>query len=144
MWQSSKPQRVKKIHQAWNSVSLHHSGLHIRTEIYTLSFSAHTIYMFFDYNQLNQLKESPKKRYVEVLALHKSDGSIIPEKIYWDWHTTYEIGKVIDIRHDNAPRVGGYGLKYTVRIDGVEASMYLEIAPRTYTLRWFVGGEVAP
>ncbi len=73
-----------------------------------------------------------QKTYVEVTAAFSPDGVVIPLSVKWLDGTVYEIDHVLDIRRATARKVGGCGMRYTCRIRGQQAYLFLD------NERWFV------
>ena len=73
-----------------------------------------------------------RKVYVEVIAVFTSQGQILPRHIRWENGTLFTIDRVMDIRPAAATKVGGCGLRYTVRIKGQQTHLFLDED------RWFV------
>ncbi|SDN30041.1 hypothetical protein [Acetanaerobacterium elongatum] len=73
-----------------------------------------------------------KKVYVDVTASFTRDGVIIPQAIRWEDDHIFYIDRVLDIRRAAAQKTGGAGIRYTCRIAGKEAYLFLE------QNRWFV------
>lgn len=73
-----------------------------------------------------------KKRFVEVKAIFHEDGSITPTHIIWDDTREFEIEKILDIRKAASLKVGGQGLRYTVRILDKKKYLFYEEP------KWFV------
>ena len=76
------------------------------------------------------------KTYVDVIALHKLDGSVMPLSVVWEDGTEYKIAKVLDWRRAESLKVGGVGTRYLVRIKGRETYLFYEKP------RWFVEQKV--
>ena len=73
------------------------------------------------------------KKYVEVCAVFKPDGRMIPILLWWDDRRKYTIDRVLDVRRAASLKAGGVGLRYTCRILGRERYLYYEDPA------WFVG-----
>ena len=73
-----------------------------------------------------------RKVFVEVAAVFTPDGQILPCKIRWEDGTIFAVDRVLDIRRAAALKVGGCGLRYTVRISGRQTYLFLDED------RWFV------
>ena len=59
------------------------------------------------------------KKYVEVGAVHRTDGQILPVLLWWEDGRSYQIDRVLDIRR-------AVGRRYTCRICGKERYLWLE------------------
>ena len=73
-----------------------------------------------------------RKVFVEVAAVFTPDGQILPRKIRWEDGTIFAVDRVLDIRRAAALKVGGCGLRYTIRIGGRQTYLFLDED------RWFV------
>lgn len=78
---------------------------------------------------------SYKKIYVPMTILVDTSGNIRPLSFQWEDGTVYEIDRIIDKRPATSTKVGGCGIRYTVRICGMEKYIYKEDG------RWFVEGK---
>lgn len=79
------------------------------------------------------------ERYIEVIArfLSQEDArerAIVPLSIYWKDGREFPIDRVIDARPAASLRAGGYGIRFTVLIDGKQRFLWLEEGNE----RWFV------
>lgn len=81
---------------------------------------------------------SREKRYVEVLSHTDRDGKVVPLAVVWGDGRRFEVDKVLDARQAHSLKVGGTGMRYTVRIGGKSTYLWYE-GPR-----WFVEAKVAP
>ena len=72
------------------------------------------------------------KKYVDVVANMKSDGSILPLKITWEDGREYLIDKVEDIRRAASLKAGGCGLRFSCKICGQTRFLFLE------DYKWFI------
>ncbi len=77
-----------------------------------------------------------RKVYVEVVLKQDIDGHKRPLSIRWEDGEVYEIDRLKDVRLAASLRVGGYGLRYTVFIEGKETYLFEE------DNRWFVEAKV--
>nr|WP_267459234.1 hypothetical protein [Caproicibacter fermentans] len=73
-----------------------------------------------------------RKVYVDVVAEFDSDGHIMPLAVKWEDGTRYEVDRVLDVRRAASLKAGGAGIRYTCRIMGKQACLWLE------ENRWFV------
>ena len=78
------------------------------------------------------------KVYVEVTASFLPDGGVLPLTVKWQNGTLYTVDRVLDIRPAAALKAGGCGIRYTCRIRGKQAYLYLDED------RWFVEARQAP
>lgn len=76
-----------------------------------------------------------RKVYVTVNADFTADGKVLPRSFIWDDGRNYEVDRIIDIRPAASLKAGGCGIRYTCRIRGKEAYMFLEGS------RWFMEGK---
>lgn len=65
------------------------------------------------------------------------DKAVLPRYFTWEDGRQYAIDRVLDIRRAASTRVGGVGLRYTVKICGRERYMWLE----DETMAWFMEGR---
>lgn len=75
-----------------------------------------------------------RKVFVSVNADFTAEGKIVPRGFTWDDGRHYEIDRILDIRPAASLKAGGQGMRYTCRIRGKEAFMFLENG------RWFMEG----
>ena len=78
------------------------------------------------------------KKYVDVLALHKADGQILPVMLIWDDGRRYHIDRVLDVRRAASLKAGGVGVRYTCRILNKTRYIWYEDPA------WFVESKDAP
>ncbi|MEG6571714.1 hypothetical protein V6C21_04270 [[Clostridium] cellulosi] len=76
-----------------------------------------------------------RKVYVAVNADFTADGKVLPRSFTWEDGRNYEVDRIIDIRPAASLKAGGCGIRYTCRIQGKEAYMFLE------GNRWFMEGK---
>lgn len=76
--------------------------------------------------------EGREKRYVPVIARFDADGQLSPLVIEFDAGRRYPVDRVLDVRRAACQSAGGVGVRYTCRIQGREAYLWLEKG------RWFV------
>ena len=72
-----------------------------------------------------------KKTYVKVVAEIDENGKKTPKSITFK-DTTYEIDRVLDMKHCASMKVGGVGERYTIRINGSITYVFCELG------KWFV------
>jgi len=72
------------------------------------------------------------KVYLPVTAHFDADGNIRPVALTWTDGRVYEIDRVLDVRRAASLKGGGLGLRYTCRIGGGTAQVWLD------ENRWFV------
>lgn len=73
-----------------------------------------------------------EKRYVPVIVRFDAEGKLRPLEIEFDEGHKFQIDKVLDVRRAACQSVGGVGDRYTCRIQGKEAYLWLEKG------RWFI------
>jgi len=80
--------------------------------------------------------DNPFKKYIEVRACFKTDGTLVPESIGWTEANgdvkTLVIDKFVGVRKQASRKAGGAGWCFTVIINGKEKELYLEVD------KWFV------
>ena len=77
-----------------------------------------------------------RKVFVEVTARFDTEGKITPLSLLWEDGTVYEITRVLDVRRAASLKVGGMGIRYTIRINGKQSYLFYEEP------RWFVEAKV--
>lgn len=75
-----------------------------------------------------------KKQYVAVDTTITADGKMIPRTIHYDSYHSYEIDKVLEMRRAASLKVGGNGIRYTVRILNKQTYLYFDDGE----FKWFV------
>lgn len=75
-----------------------------------------------------------EKVYVPMTILVDVDGNIRPVSFTWEDGRVFSIDRLIDRRPAASTKVGGEGMRYTVRIGALERYIYHEEG------RWFVEG----
>lgn len=73
-----------------------------------------------------------RKVYVDVTLKQDKYGTIVPLTVTWEDGRKYEIDRVLDVRRAAATKVGGTGIRFTVRILGRETYLFDDGE------RWFV------
>lgn len=66
------------------------------------------------------------RKNVDVKAIMKASGEILPLSIYWDDNREFQIDKVLDARNRASTKGGGMGVRYTIRIMGKERFLFLD------------------
>ncbi len=74
----------------------------------------------------------PRKAYVQVTAVFDIDGTIIPECIFWEDGTVYNIDRVVSVCRAASLKAGGDGVRYTCKIGNNLTYLFLD------DNRWFV------
>ena len=86
------------------------------------------------------------KVYVAVKANFREGGTLIPFELTWEDGHVYRIDRVLEIRQAPAPRAGGQGDRYTIKVNGHRSFLFFE---RSTNLagnnigRWFVERNTA-
>lgn len=75
------------------------------------------------------------RKYVPVVLRVDENGKIRPLVVEFDEQHRYLVDKVTDVRRAACQSAGGVGDRYTCRIQGKEAYLWLEKG------RWFVAGK---
>ena len=78
------------------------------------------------------MEDQRRKVYVEVQVRVTSEGKVHPLTIKFEDGQLYEIDRLIDRRRACATKVGGTGIRYTVRIRNKETYLFEDEG------RWFV------
>ena len=65
-----------------------------------------------------------RKVFVEVIALHRLDGSARPLELVWEDGRKFAIDRVLDVRHAASLKAGGMGICYTCRVSGRELRLF--------------------
>ena len=76
-----------------------------------------------------------RKVNVPILLEVDADGQKRPRKIRWKDGNAYAIDKVLKVCRAASTKVGGCGMRYTVRIDGKETHLFEEDG------KWFIEEE---
>ena len=77
-----------------------------------------------------------KKEYVEVIVKFMEDGSKIPISIKWIDGQVFQIEKVLEVKPAASLKVGGFGDRYLVKINGKTTYLFFEFD------KWFVERKV--
>ncbi len=78
-----------------------------------------------------------RKVYVKVNVDFSPDGELRPRAITWTDGRVYEITRITERIRAASTKVGGYGIRYRVVIDGRESYLFREED------KWFVEGKKA-
>ena len=73
-----------------------------------------------------------KKMFVGVTTELTAEGKIIPTIIKWEDGRRFAVDRVLDVRPAASLKVGGAGIRYTIRVRGKETFLFRE------QYRWFV------
>ncbi len=74
----------------------------------------------------NQNETQYRKLYVDVLCLHTRDAKVIPKEIYLEDGKRFEIDKVIEACRCASLKVGGVGVRYTVKIKNKQTYLFYD------------------
>ncbi len=77
-----------------------------------------------------------KKTYVEVEVKFDTDGNILPLKIIWCDGREFLIDRVLDKKRAASMKVGGTGIRYTIKINNQTSYLWYEEPG------WFVEGKI--
>ena len=77
-----------------------------------------------------------RKVYVDVTLRQDKYGTRVPLFVTWEDGTRYEIDRVLDVRRAAATKVGGTGVRFTVRIMGRVTYLFDDGE------RWFVEAKL--
>lgn len=82
------------------------------------------------------------KQYVEVVVRWHDDGRIVPLTVIWPDGRSFRIDEVVgDPVRRATSKVGGNGMQYTIKINGLVRHLYLEDFGRPIIdnrARWYV------
>lgn len=67
-----------------------------------------------------------EKRYVEVIAKIRENGSILPMYIGWEDNRYFKVDEVIEVRQAASLKAGGQGIRFQVRIGNAVSYVYYE------------------
>ena len=73
-----------------------------------------------------------KKMFVGVTTEWTTEGKIIATIIKWEDGRRFAVDRVLDVRPAASLKVGGSGIRYTIRVRGKETFLFRE------QYRWFV------
>ena len=73
-----------------------------------------------------------RKVFVGVTTEWTTEGKIIPTVIKWEDGRKFTVDRVLDVRPAASLKVGGAGIRYTIRVRGKETFLFRE------QYRWFV------
>ena len=77
-----------------------------------------------------------RKVYVDVFAVMKRDGTVLPRSFVWEDGERYTIDRVLHIVPAASLKVGGRGIRYTVKIGMNKRYIFRDED------RWFVEAPV--
>ena len=75
-----------------------------------------------------------KKMFVGVTTEWTAEGKIITTIIKWEDGRKFAVDRILDVRPAASLKVGGSGIRYTIRVRGKETFLFRE------QYRWFVEG----
>lgn len=78
-----------------------------------------------------------RKVYVKVIMIQDEEGNIQPLQIVWEDGKVFDVDKVVYRCRASSTKVGGTGMRYTIRISGKETFLYYSEDEN----RWFVEGK---
>lgn len=78
-----------------------------------------------------------RKVYVKVIMIQDEEGNIQPLQIIWEDGKVFDVDKVVYRCRASSTKVGGTGMRYTIRISGKETFLYYSEDEN----RWFVEGK---
>ena len=80
--------------------------------------------------------ETDLKVYVSVIEIRNKNGHVLPLAVVWEDGIRYKIDKVLDIRKAASIKVGGAGIRYTIRVRDRETYLFFEESKTG--AKWFV------
>ena len=79
-----------------------------------------------------------EKRYVDVIYHTSLEGTVTPLEIDWADGRRFSVERVSERRRAHSLKVGGTGIRYTIRVRGRWTYLYYD----DYRRRWFVEAKV--
>ena len=76
------------------------------------------------------------KQPVAVIVAIDRDGQVRPKKFQWKDGRLYPIDRVCKAERAASTKVGGFGIRYTIMVDGIPRFLYDEDG------KWFMEDEV--
>lgn len=73
---------------------------------------------------MSSRRESPHKRFVEVIAHCRFDGKIMPLQFCAEGEQSVKIDAVIDVRQAASLKAGGQGIRYICRSEDKEYHLF--------------------
>lgn len=73
-----------------------------------------------------------RRVYVKVVVQFFEDGRIRPLMVEWEDGRHFRVDRLLDVRRAASTKVGGQGMRYTVRISGHDTHLFEDDG------RWFV------
>ena len=77
-----------------------------------------------------------RRAYVKVVVEYSPEGKIKPLMVEWEDGRRFEVDRLLDVRRAASTKVGGQGMRYTVRILGRETYLFEDEG------RWFVEARI--
>lgn len=77
-----------------------------------------------------------RRVYVKVVVECSPEGAVKPLAVEWEDGRRFEVDRLLDVRRAASTKVGGQGMRYTVRILGRETYLFEDEG------RWFVEAKV--
>lgn len=81
---------------------------------------------------ISEYLKNDDKVYVDVIEKRSKDGFIRPISFEWENGKSYSIDRIVSTCPGHSLKAGGYGIRYTVEINGKQKYMFLEED------RWFM------
>lgn len=78
-----------------------------------------------------------RKVYVDVFAVMKRDGTVLPRSFVWEDGERYTIDRVLHIVPAASLKVGGRGIRYTVKIGRTSGIFSGMRTGGSWRLRWY-------
>jgi len=75
-----------------------------------------------------------RKVFVQVNADFDKDGRVFPRSIVWEDGRSFCVDRILDVRPAPSLKAGGSGMRYTCRILGRSAYLFLDGS------QWFMEG----
>ena len=79
-----------------------------------------------DNRDINEYLRNDYKVYVDVFEERQKDGFIRPISFIWEDGNEYTIDRILDASPGHSLKAGGYGIRYTVEIEGKRRYMFFE------------------
>ncbi len=86
------------------------------------------------------MEQKNVKQYVAMDVHYTEDGELKPTLLYWPDGKVYRIEKILEVKPGASMKVGGAGMRYTIRVSGEDRSYTRDL----YLVdnRWFVEVKV--
>jgi len=76
--------------------------------------------------ELSEYLKNDYKVYVDVIEERTKDGFLRPISFEWEDGERYEIDRIVTACPGHSLKAGGYGIRYTVMVNGKQTYMFLE------------------